>query len=53
MKKLNLDIPQFKLYRYVRIQHNEKENILQNKLNIKGIDSKGRPYTIFKKVEVK
>jgi len=40
------------LYRYVRIQYNEKENLLQNKLNIKGIDLKGRPYFIFKKAEI-
>lgn len=44
MKKLNLDIPDFKLERYAKVVLNK------NKLKIFGTDYLGGPYEIFKKV---
>lgn len=47
MKKLDMDIPEFKLERWAKVTLQDK-----NSVKIAGIDSLGDPYTLFPKVFV-
>ena len=54
MQKLNLKIPEFKLFRYLRIQQDDREKLLKkNEFKVQGIDLDGSPFTIFRRAEFK
>jgi len=51
MKKLDLQIPEFRLIRKVRIKVEDGVNHFKT-LTVRGVDCEGRPYSLFTKVEV-
>ena len=50
MPKINLRIPEFKLFRHVQIGKNSKG---EKEIKVLGIDSNGSPFKIFKKTEAR
>lgn len=48
MKKLNMQIPEFKLKRWVEFKYNSKQKFL----SVNGIDGNGSPYDLFKSVKI-
>jgi len=54
MKKLELDIPAFKLVRRLHLQKLEEEKKSPDpKILVKGVDSDGCPFSLFTQVDVK